>query len=89
MGFEFDPRKSKSNKLKHEIDFEAAQALWNDPSRLEIPVMLTGEPRTLNIGKIDNRYWTAIITYRGDNIRMISVRRSRKEEMTIYENLGV
>lgn len=83
---EFHSSKSTSNRLKHGIDFEEAQALWNDPLLLEIPAKLEDEPRSLLIGTIDHRHWSAVITYRGNKIRLISVRRSRKEEITLYES---
>ena len=85
MDFEFDPRKSQSNKQKHGIDFHAAQALWNDLDRLEIPARTEEEARSAVIGQIEGKHWTAVITYRGDNTRIISVRRSRKEEVKLYE----
>ncbi len=84
--FEFHSSKSTSNRLTHGIDFEEAQALWNDPLLLEIPAKLEDEPRSLLIGTIDHRHWSAVITYRGNKIRLISVRRSRKEEITLYES---
>jgi len=86
MEFEFDDNKSLSNKMKHGIDFKQAQKLWDDPDLIEIPVRTSDEPRFLVIGKIDGRYWSGIITYRGDKIRIISVRRARKEEVNIYES---
>ena len=86
MAFEFDPEKSAGNKMKHGIDFLEAQALWDDPDYIEIPVMTIDEPRFLVIGKIDSKHWSGVITYRGDTIRIISVRRSRKEEVEIYES---
>lgn len=52
-GFEFNSNKSESNRLKHGIDFEQAQALWNDPLLLEIPAKLEDEPRFLVIGIIE------------------------------------
>ena len=85
MIFEFDPSKSKINQKKHGIDFIEAQALWEDPDLLEIPARTTDEPRFLVIGKIELKHWSAVITYRGDNIRIISVRRARDEESEIYE----
>jgi uncharacterized DUF497 family protein len=85
MEFEFDPNKSVSNEKKHGIDFQKAQRLWNDPDYLEIPAITADEPRFLIIGKIDKRHWSAVITYRNDKIRIISVRRSRKEEVVLYE----
>jgi len=86
MEFEFDPRKSESNKQKHGIDFHEAQELWSDPDYIEIPVKTSDEPRFLVIGKISGKHWSGIITYRTDKIRIISVRRSRKEEVDIYES---
>ncbi len=86
MQFEFDPEKSEKNKEKHGIDFYEAQALWDDPDLIEIPVKTTDEPRFLITGKIVEKHWSGIITYRGDKIRIISVRRSRKEEIEAYES---
>lgn len=86
MEFEFDPTKSDGNKRKHGIDFDETQALWNDPDLIEIPVKTSDEPRFLAIGKISGKYWSGIITYRNGTIRIISVRRSRKEEVALYES---
>jgi uncharacterized DUF497 family protein len=86
MEFEFDRRKSQTNKKKHGIDFVEAQALWDDPDRIEIPAVTIDEPRLIVIGKISDTHWSTIITYRGEKIRIISVRRSRKEEIEIYES---
>ena len=84
--FEFDIAKSETNLAKHGIDFEQAQQLWNDTMLLEIPAKNEGEPRFLVIGQILDIHWSAVITYRGTSIRLISVRRSRTEEVTLYEN---
>ncbi len=85
MEFEFDPEKSQVNKAKHGIDFIEAQLLWLDDMLLEIPARTSDEPRFLIVGAIWNRHWSAVVTYREDRIRIISVRRSRKEEVEIYE----
>ncbi|MBI1731010.1 BrnT family toxin [Candidatus Acetothermia bacterium] len=85
MLFEYDPIKSSENKRKHGIDFEDAQTLWSDPALLVIDVVTEDEPRQLVIGENDGRMWTAIITHRANNIRLISVRRSRKSEVKLYE----
>uniref|UniRef100_A0A7C4TY93 BrnT family toxin n=1 Tax=Caldisericum exile TaxID=693075 RepID=A0A7C4TY93_9BACT len=68
------------------MDFNQAQELWNDPDLMEIPLKTSDEPRFLVIGRISEKHWSAIITYRGDKIRIISARRSRKEEVDIYES---
>jgi uncharacterized DUF497 family protein len=84
--FEFDDSKSKFNFQKHGIDFIEAQALWNDSNLLEIPAKTLDEPRFLIIGKIKQKHWSAVITYRNGTIRLISVRRSRAEEVALYES---
>ena len=86
MEFEFDDSKSQSNLTKHGINFVEAQQLWADPDRIEIPALTEDEPRFLVIGKIAHKYWSAIITYRENKVRIISVRRSRKQEVAIYES---
>jgi uncharacterized DUF497 family protein len=86
MEFQFDERKSRVNKRKHGIDFVEAQAIWDDPDRIEIPAKTIDKERFLIIGEISDKYWSTIITYRNEIIRIISVRRSRKEEIEIYES---
>lgn len=85
MTLEIDPDKGASNLQKHGIDFGRAQALWDDPDLIEIPAQTEDEPRYLVIGKIDGKHWSGVITYRSDASRVISVRRSRPEEIAIYE----
>ena len=89
MGFEYDPEKSAENKRKHGVDFEEAQALWSDAELLEIPARVSDEPRWVVIGKMSEKHWSAVITRRGENVRVISVRRSRDEEIAIYESQDI
>jgi len=84
--FEFDPEKSARNKVKHGIDFIEAQSQWDDPDIMEIPAITEDEPRFVVIGTIGTKHWSAIVTYRNHNIRIISVRRSRVEEVEMYES---
>jgi uncharacterized DUF497 family protein len=85
MKFEFDPAKSKSNKEKHGIDFTQALALWEDSYLLEIPARTADEPRFFVVGRIAGKHWASVITYRAENIRIISVRQAREEEIELYE----
>lgn len=94
MRFEYDPDKSAENKRKHGVDFEEAQALWADPALVEIPARTRDERRWLLIGKIvfgriGEKHWSAVVTRRGENVRLISVRRSREEEVRIYESQDI
>ena len=86
MDFEFDKNKSARNKKKHGICFVEAQKLWDDPNLIEIPAKTIDEPRFLVVGKIEGKYWSGIIVYRSEKLRIISVRRSRTEEVEIYES---
>lgn len=86
ISFEFDEIKSKANHTKHGIDFVNAQLLWLDPNQLEVPAKTEDEPRFLVVGVIDKKHWSAVITYRNEKIRIISVRRSRSEEVKLYES---
>jgi len=86
MNFEYDPVKSAMNLSKHGIDFDQAQALWDDPWMLEAPAKTEDEPRFLSIGKIKEKHWAAVWTPRGEAVRIISVRRARKEEISYYED---
>jgi len=88
MNFEYDKTKSSINKSKHNIDFEEAQKLWEDPYSFEIPSPQSeDEDRFLVLGQINSKNYTAIITYRNTNIRIISVRRSREKESKLYESI--
>lgn len=86
--FEYDLNKSLSNKEKHGIDFDQAKVLWDDDSRVEITARSDNEPRFMVIGKIKKKHWSALITYREERIRIISVRRSRDSEVSLYESTG-
>lgn len=90
MKFVLDSQKSAANKQKHGIDFVEAQKLWDDWDLLEIQAKIVeDENHCLVIGKIGIKHWSAVITYRGDTIQIISVRRSREKEVEYYESTGI
>lgn len=86
MVFEYNPKKSESNKFKHGIDFIEGQKLWIDPERLEVPAKTVGEQRYMLIGRIDGKYWSAIFMNRDEKTRIISIRHARIKEIEAYEN---
>ena len=91
MKFEYDPRKSVANEAKHGINFEQAKQIWADQLLAELDAKVQDrkqEKRNLTVGRIGNRFWTAVWTPRGEDdeiIRLISVRRARDEEIKSYE----
>jgi len=84
--FEYDNKKSTSNLSKHGIDFVAAQVLWLDPDLIQVQAKSADEQRFLIIARIANKHWSAVVTHRGNTVRIISVRRSRKTEVELYES---
>jgi uncharacterized DUF497 family protein len=85
MRFDYDPDKSAANLAKHAIDFDEAQALWADEALIAAPARAQDEPRWLAVGRIGGRHWTAVYTLRGSTVRIISVRRSRRDEIDAYQ----
>lgn len=86
MKFEFDPAKSRSNKVKHGLDFVEAQQLWKN-TRVEVRAKTEdGQMRYAVLGKIENIHHTIIVTYRGPIVRLISARKSSENEIAIYES---
>ncbi len=84
MAFEFDDAKSRTDFQKHGIDFVDAQRLWLDDRLLRIQARTDGEPRFVLIGRIAGVCWSAVSTYRPTRVRLLSVRRSRAEELSLY-----
>jgi len=87
MEYAYDEAKSRANLAKHGIDFVAAQELWEDPRRGEVPARTENEPRWMTIGRTVGKPWSAVITRRRRKARIISVRRSRSGEVTIYDEV--
>jgi uncharacterized DUF497 family protein len=85
MKFDWNEDKSKINKAKHGIDFETAKNLWLDEDRVEIQAPYPTEDRRIIIAKYHDKLWASICTMRDDTIRIISVRRTRKREVNLYE----
>ena len=86
MQFEFDPGKSAANHDKHGIDFIEAQAIWADERMVTVRSKSAGEVRHLAIGLIGQRHWSAVWTIRETRVRIISVRRARKDEVELWLN---
>jgi uncharacterized DUF497 family protein len=82
--FDFDPEKSRGNREKHGIDFETAQSLWLDERRVTFDTQFQDEKRSGVIAAYRERLWCAIYTIRNQSIRIISVRRARENEESIY-----
>lgn len=84
MEYEFDPAKSAANRDKHGIGFEQASLLWSVfGATLSLPFPF--EERWLRVAELEGKHWSAVFTIRNGKIRLISIRRSRKDEVHAYE----
>jgi hypothetical protein len=84
--FEYDISKSLSNENKHGISFDVAQKLWDDSEAIALEAHEHGEIRYMLIARLYDKHWSAIFTYRQLKIRIVSVRRSIKNEVNVYES---
>ena len=71
-------------KLQNRIDFAEAQILWGDPEDIIAPAFSITEERFALIGSHLGKIWTCVFTIRGENVRIISVRRARHGEKESY-----
>ena len=88
LRFEWDSRKSQSNKKKHGATFEEASTVLGDLLSITIhdPGHSIGEDRFITIGtSIDGRILVVVHTDRKDVIRIISARKATKNEKRQYE----
>lgn len=87
MDFEWDPAKSDSNIKKHGIDFQDAARVFADPRATTENVSRPefGETRSKTVGMVDDELMAVIYTDRGAARRIISARRTRKNERRDYD----
>ena len=86
MKFEWDANKNESNIRKHGIAFEDASKIFFR-KRLEKRSDRAGEIRYITVGEVNNRIIVVIYTPRGENIRIISARKARKNEKRAYRSI--
>jgi uncharacterized DUF497 family protein len=88
MQFEWNENKAASNLSKHEVSFEEAKTVFDDPLYVEFydPDHSEDEERYLIVGE-SNRGRLLIVSYtkRGDSIRLISAREVTRTEREAYE----
>lgn len=87
MEFGFDEAKRLANIAKHDLDFRDADLVFAGPILLGAARALDGEQRWLAVGMIENVYVTIIFTWRGEVIRLISMRKARRNERARYQDL--
>ena len=89
LTFEWHPQKAESNIEKHDVSFEEASTVFQDPLSLTIndPLHSTSEARMVQFGiSHHNRLLVVVHTERGDKIRIISARKANRKERGNYES---
>ena len=84
LAFEYDEVKNRRNQIKHSISFQSAQKLWEDVNAIEEKAGYADELRYYRTGMIEGKIFTAVYTWRGWKVRIISVRRARVKEVLRY-----
>lgn len=88
MKFQFDPAKAKSNLKKHKVSFADVEGVFYDPLALhrEDPDSEDKE-RFIAVGMGSaSQILVVVYTFRGEEIRLISVRRATSREVKDYES---
>ncbi|MFA5044129.1 MAG: BrnT family toxin [Kiritimatiellia bacterium] len=88
MKFECDPQKAASNQRKHGVSFQEAASVFSDSLSITYhdPDHSITEYRFITVGMSQSgRVLMVAHTDRGDNIRIISARRTTHQERKHYE----
>ena len=88
MEFEWDPRKAESNLKKHGVSFPEAASVLGDPISITFPDPdhSAKETRFITVGMSrSGRILLVAHTDRGENVRIISARKTTPQERRHYE----
>ena len=82
---EWNEAKRRLNVQRHGVDFSAIESfVWEEARVLEDMRKDYGEPRFRAIGPINGRMHCLAFTVRGDNIRLISLRKANTKEIKAH-----
>ncbi len=84
--FEWDEAKRRRNLEKHGVDFEDVWELdWENALRFPDSRKEYGEERFLALVNLGPRLHVCVYTPRGNNYRIISLRKAKRKEVEYYE----
>lgn len=84
MAIEFDPAKSEKNIELRGLSFSLAERFSWDTALVGHSAQAHAEPRYVAIGEIDGRTYVIVFVVRGENVRVISLRRANRREVASY-----
>ncbi|QXQ05256.1 BrnT family toxin [Sphingosinicellaceae bacterium] len=87
MQVEFDADKDEVNRFKHGVALAFGRRVFDDEAVDILPTIRIGdeEERFKAVGLVDGKLYTAVHVWRGNTVRMISVRRSNAGEQRNYD----
>jgi uncharacterized DUF497 family protein len=87
MSVGFDPKKDAANRRKHGMSLAEGDGVLNDPLALTIEDLSSGgEQRLVSTGmNVFGKLCVVVYTLRGDDARIIPVRRAERKEIRAYE----
>ena len=85
MAFTFDPEKSARNVAERGLSFDLVERLeWDTARVVEDTRRDYGETRLQVLALMDGRLYAAVVTPRGEDLRVISFRRASRREVQQY-----
>jgi len=88
MEFKWDPAKDEANRFKHGLRLAFGRKVFDDPEHIISASIrpIDGEDRNKAVGMVEGKLYTAVHVWRGEAIRLISVRRSNASEQRDYHS---
>ena len=87
MTADFDPKKDAANRKKHGVSLSEGDGVLNDPLAVTVEDNTArGEQRFVTVGmNVFGALMVVVHTMRGDDARIISVRKTDPKERKAYE----
>ena len=84
--FEWDDAKARANLEKHEVSFDVARRVFDDPAAVDRldDDGTHGEDRSVITGMVAGSLLTVVYTVREERIRIISARKATRREQDRY-----
>jgi uncharacterized DUF497 family protein len=88
MADRFDSAKDAVNREKHGLSLTFGDRIFEDDNHLIIPSirLRDGEDRFKVVGRVGEKLFTGVFTWRGEVPRFMSVRRSNSGEERAYHS---
>jgi uncharacterized DUF497 family protein len=85
--YEWDERKRATNLRKHGLDFYRAKRVYEAEKKITIETTKASgrERRFLDIAEVESGCVALVYTYKGESVRIISMRHAKRKERKVYD----